>query len=265
MRKPVATATVLATLALLLGPAAAARADIASPPRILSGTIHASDLVLGPDDSRTFFVTFDAEDDSGISRTDAEVILVPESGPQLDDVDPPPGTTVCTPHTANPNRSTCRFTFTVRTAPGGLTNSRAGLYKLWALVAGNDWNVETGEGITTRFDLDRIRIKRKAQLTFDAFPEPPRPGHPLGIVGRLTLADWDNGGYTGAPAGLPLQLVHKADDSSRYEYVADLTTGRGGTVATTTPPRADGIWWLAHNGTDATPWIYSAADHVDMP
>ncbi len=265
MRTPVAAATVLATAALLLGPAAAARADIAGPPRILSGTIHASDLVLGPEDSRTFFVAFDAEDDSGISRTDAEVILAGDDGSPIHDQDPPPGTTVCTPHAANPRRSTCRFTFTVRPAPWSLANRHGGLYRLWALVAGNDWNIETGEGLTTRFDLDRIRIQRKARLTADAFPEPPRPGRPLGIVGRLTLADWDNGGYTGAPAGLPVKLVYKADDSTRYEYPADLTTGTGGILATTTPPRADGIWWLAHDGTDTTPWIYSAADHVDMP
>ncbi|MEV7525279.1 hypothetical protein [Streptomyces sp. NPDC091371] len=262
MRKPLAAATVLATLALLLGPAATARAGTANPPRILSGTIHASDLVLGPATSRTFFVSFEAEDDSGISRTGAEVIL---GGPDGRDLRSDPGTTLCTPHSTNPLRSTCRFTFTVRTDPWSLTNAHAGLYRMWALVTSNDFDIPTSEGLTTAYDLDRIRIQRKAQFTADAFPEPPRPGHPLGIVGRLTLADWDNGGYTGAPAGLPVQLVYNADGSSRYEYIANLTTGSGGVIATTTPPRADGIWWLAHNGTDATPWIYSAADHVDMP
>ncbi|MEU2393594.1 hypothetical protein [Streptomyces sp. NPDC007369] len=265
MRKLPAAATVLATLPLLLGPAAVAKADVAVPPRIIGGTIHASDLTLGPGDSRTFFVTFDAEDDSGISRNDADAALIGPGGHDLRADPRPPGTDLCTPHSGNPKRSTCRFTFTVRADGRTLSNADAGLYRFNALVAANDWVPREDGGLITAAHLDSIRIRRKAQLTADAFPEPPRPGHPLGIVGRLTLADWDGGGYTGAPEGLPVKLLYKADSGSRYEYVADLATGRGGILAASTAPRPDGIWWLAHHGTDATPWIHSAADHVDMP
>ncbi|MFG2293436.1 hypothetical protein [Streptomyces sp. NPDC048603] len=265
MRRSVVAATVLTTLALFLGPAATARADVASPPRILGGTVHAADFALGPGDSRTFFVSFDAEDDSGISRNNAEADLLGPAGRQLQADPRQAGTDICTPHADNPKRSTCRFTFTVRGNRWSLTNADAGLHELYVLVAANDWVPREEGGLVTDGRLDSIRIKRKAQLTADAFPEPPRPGHPLGVVGRLTLADWDNGGYTGAPEGLPARLVYKADGSTRYEYPADLTTGRGGVLATAVPPRPDGIWWLAHDGTDATPWVYSAADHVDMP
>ncbi len=141
------------------------------------------------------------------------------------------------------------------------------MWRMHVRAAANDFDRTTGEGLVTGWDLDRVRIQRESRPSVDAFPEPPRPGRPLGVAGRLALADWDVGGYTGTGAeGRLVQLMYRSDaDPTRHHVVADLTTGAGGAVLASTPARPDGIWWLSHPPSDSTAWGYSDPDHVDMP
>ncbi|QES49272.1 hypothetical protein DEJ50_17115 [Streptomyces venezuelae] len=261
MRRPVTATLAIAVAALTLFAApTAARADRAIPPRILSGTIHPSVVPVGPEGSRTFSASFVAEDDSGIRPDGAEAILDGPGPTDLTSDRPPSGTSICTP--TSPTRATCRFTFTVNS--GRLTNADAGTFRLWALVTSNDFDPHTGSGgLVTAGDLDSVRIQRLSQLTIDVFPKRPRPGYPHGVVGRLTLADWDNGGYIGAPAGLGVRLEYIPYGGSTWQPVADLTTGRGGVVLTSTPPRAPGEWTLVHEGTETT--SFGSAPAFDVP
>ncbi|MFE4632906.1 hypothetical protein ACFRJ1_05950 [Streptomyces sp. NPDC056773] len=260
MRRPLVPAAVLAVLALLALPVTAARADRAIPPRILNGMIHPVAVVVGPEGSQTFTVTVQAMDDSGIQRNQADAALI---GPGSHLIGPdarPAGTDICTP--SSPTGAICRFTFTV--SRDNLANAQAGTYRLWAMVTANDFDPRTGSGgLVTADGLDTVLVQRRSQLTIDVFPKRPRPGYPHGVVGRLTLADWDNGGYVGAPAGLAVRLDYTQYGTGIWQRVADLTTGRGGAVLTSTPPRAPGEWFLVHEGTETTSFGGSPA--FDVP
>ncbi|MFD7257952.1 hypothetical protein [Streptomyces sp. NPDC059874] len=83
------------------------------------------------------------------------------------------------------------------------------------------------------------------------------------MVGRLTRADWDNGGYVGAPAGLAVGPDYVEYGTRNWQTVAELTTVRGGAVLTSTPPRAPGQWFLIHEGTETT--SYGSSPAFDVP
>lgn len=255
-----AATAALGALALGLLAAPPAQADLSDPAGITGGTIHSGALVLGPDQTATFEVSFTARDDSGIDPGNAEANLLGPNGNVIPTVPATPGQP-CTP--TGSTTATCRFTATVDTGSAAVTSDYAGRWRLWGLAVPNDWNPATGEGLVTRANLDSFSVKRRAQLTADAFPEPVRAGRSMSVLGKLTFADWTAGGYTGT-AGHPVRLVFYPSGGPYYDYVQDLETYSGGLVLTTTVPEEDGSWFLAYNGSDTTSWVYSASDWVDV-
>lgn len=260
MRARIVAAALGSALGLTLLTAPAARADLSSHAAITGGAIRSGgDVVLGPRERRTFEVSFTATDDSGIRPYGAEATLLGPGGGVLygDPGSGPP----CTP--VNATTSMCRFTITVDTGSTRIENDNAGVWRLVALATPNDWNPATGEGVVSSGTLATVRIKRRSQLTVDAFPEPVRVGRTLSFLGRLTFADWNGDGYTGS-AGHPVRLVFLPATGSRYNYVQDLETSVYGLAVTTAAPDGDGWWWYAYPGTQSTSWAYSAADYVDV-
>ncbi|MFE9258365.1 hypothetical protein [Streptomyces sp. NPDC006879] len=260
MRKSTVAAALSAALALTALSAPIARADLSRPAAITGGSIvSGGDLVLGPDSRTTFMVSFTATDDSGISAYSAEANLLGPNGRVLS---PDPGTGPrCKATSAT--TSICRFFFTVDTGSAQIGNAHAGLYRLWGLAVPNDWDPATGEGLVSRANLATVRIQRRSHLTVDALPEPVLAGRSISVFGRLTFADWDEGGYSGEP-GHPVRLVFRTPSSPTYQYVQSLNTLVSGLVATTTVAVEDGWWWLTYPGTEATSWTSSAEDYVDV-
>ncbi|WP_149179715.1 hypothetical protein [Streptomyces sp. TRM49041] len=258
-------AAVAAVAGALLATAAGAppaRADShdLTPPEILSGSVHGGrTIVLGPNQSLTFQATVTARAAAGIDPFGVEIILFGPQGQELRGIDDP--WPRCSP--VNSTTSVCTEWFRIETGSPSVTNGYAGDWRMRALVASNNLDRHPESSITVDPNLSTVPVRRKSKLTFVAAPNPVRRGRDLGLLGRLTVADWEANGFTSAP-GESVGLEFCADPCRTVESPRSLRTGTYGLTGTTFPATRDGSWWLRYRGSTAFAATYSPGVWVDV-
>ncbi|GAB2923761.1 hypothetical protein [Streptomyces heilongjiangensis] len=232
-------------LVCALVPSARADGHALTPPEILGVTVNGGrPLVLGPGQSLTFQATVTARADVGIHRRGVEISLFGPDGQRLDGLsEPAPG---CAPTSAT--TAVCTEWFRVDTGSAEVTNDWAGDWRVWALVASSTIDEDPDHSITTRSFPDAFMMQRRARLTFVASPNPVAAGRDVGMLGRLTVADWETDAYAGR-SGQPVTLESCAVPCRTVESVRSLTTGASGITGTSLPVTRDGSWWLRYRGT----------------
>jgi hypothetical protein len=120
-------------------------------------------------------------------------------------------------------------------------------------------------GATERTFLDGFSLRRRTAWqsnTFNASPEPVRRGAPVSIVGRLVVADWDQGRYV--PYGSRHVSVQFRTPTGTYRTVTTVTTDRDGWVRTTVPASGTGIWRLSYGGNAGAGPAVAVGDSVQV-
>ncbi|MFF9161589.1 hypothetical protein ACF081_15175 [Streptomyces longwoodensis] len=175
---------------------------------------------------------------------------------------------VCTAVSATVD--TCKGTVDVRPAED-LYNVDATTWKATGYVI--DWNdvdpYSTDEvdwskvGVADQDNLAAVRLQRRTAVTVNASPEPVRKGATITATGRLTIANWNTGVYSGY-AGVYAQLQFRKAGTTTYSTVKSVKTTSTGGLSTTVKASVDGYWRYNFVGTNAAPAIAAAGDYVDV-
>ncbi|KOV93257.1 MULTISPECIES: hypothetical protein [unclassified Streptomyces] len=143
----------------------------------------------------------------------------------------------------------------------------AGTWKAAGVYAHSDGSVSddylhSENDVTMWGNLASTQVKRAAQLTANAAPEPVVKGRTLTVKGKLTRANWATGTYTGYK-DQKVVLQFKADGGV-YANVRTITSGTGGALSTTVKAGKSGTYRFVFAGTATTGAKTSAGDHVTV-
>uniref|UniRef100_A0AAU1IAL1 Calcium-binding protein n=1 Tax=Streptomyces sp. NBC_00180 TaxID=2903632 RepID=A0AAU1IAL1_9ACTN len=239
-----------AAVVLLAG--VGAPADAAAGEPVVSGaTVNSGrDVVVGITHDVVFPVTVGGSDDSGLSFVDVD-LKGPHGGFYTTDA-------FCESATA----CTTAFTVNAHPAPGSddpvdLANANAGTWSVDALADAND-----GESVFAP-RVGSFSLKRAAQLTVNASPEPVTKGARITVTGKLVRANWDTYRYAGY-AGRTVQLQFRPKDSSTYTTVVAVRSSSTGTLRATVKAVEDGYWRWNFTGTTTTGPAKATGDYVDV-
>ena len=247
-------AVVGAVAVVLVGAGASADAASDTPVSepVVSGAVVNSghDVIVGITRNVVFPVTVTGADDSGLSFADVD-LKGPHGGFYTTDA-------FCETATS------CTTTFTVNAhpAPGSddpvdLANANAGTWSVDALVDAVDGDSVFAPGAGS------FSLKRAAQLTVNAAPEPVAKGARITVTGKLVRANWDTYRYAGY-AGRAVKLQFRPKGSSTYTTVATVNTSSTGTLRTTVKAVEDGYWRWNFPGSTTTGPVKAAGDYVDV-
>lgn len=241
-----------AAVALLTG--VGAPADAATGEPVVSGaTVNSGhDVIVGITHNVAFPVTVSGSDDSGLSFVDVD-LKGPHGGFYTTDA-------FCESATA----CTTVFTVNAHPAPGSddpvdlaNANANAGTWSVDALADANDGNSLFAPGVGS------FGLKRAAQLTVNASPEPVAKGARITVTGKLVRANWDTYRYAGY-AGQTVKLQFRPKDSSSYTTVVAVKSSSTGTLHTTVKAVEDGYWRWNFAGTTTTGPAKATGDYVDV-
>lgn len=137
----------------------------------------------------------------------------------------------------------------------------AGVYAHSDGSASDDY-LHSENDVTMWGNLASTQVKRAAQLTANAAPEPVVKGRTLTVKGKLTRANWATGTYTGYK-DQKVVLQFKADGGA-YANVRTITSGTGGALSTTVKAGKSGTYRFVFAGTATTGAKTSAGDHVTV-
>ncbi|MEU6667564.1 hypothetical protein [Streptomyces sp. NPDC046727] len=146
-------------------------------------------------------------------------------------------------------------------AADATTWKAAGVYAHSDGSASDDY-LHSENDVTMWGNLASVKVKRAAQLTADAAPEPVAKGGTLTVKGKLTRADWSAGRNTGY-RDQKVVLQFKADGGA-YANVKAITSGTGGALSTTVKATKSGTYRFVFAGTASTAARTSAGDHVTV-
>jgi len=260
MRPAVAVTFLAATLSASVIPATAQAAEKAAADDTTFSNVVVNggkDIVLGLTTRKTVTITWTAHDPEGVAASWAYLW----HGPDTDDADgalplyPPTGTCAVSP--ADPTTATCKVSLAVDAARDFDHNGLAGA---WKVLAGAQ---DTKDEWTEIDAAGTANLKRYAQVTVNASPEPVKKGRTITVTGKLTRANWDSGTYTGYQ-GRPVQLQFRKKGSSVYTTLKTVTSGVGGTLKTTTKAKTDGYFRFVFTGTSTTGPSTATGDFVDV-
>ncbi|MGV9538032.1 hypothetical protein ACWDR9_30855 [Streptosporangium sandarakinum] len=157
----------------------------------------------------------------------------------------------------------------VKPAPHGLeskwtatktfdTKDREGRWSYIAVAHGEDGKEDTESGRFT-VDVRRHRNLDTRIAGFDARPEPVREGATFGVHGRL-LVEGRHGwqGY----GGRTVDILFRADGSSRWEQVGSDRTDRFGGFSEKVTAERSGTWRAVFGGGRGADRAFSGTDHV---
>ncbi|MFF1306396.1 hypothetical protein [Streptomyces sp. NPDC058307] len=108
-----------------------------------------------------------------------------------------------------------------------------------------------------------VRLKRTANVTVNAAPEPVVKGRQITVTGKLTRADWATKKY-GAYGGRSVSLQFRETGTSSFVTVKKVTSSSTGALKTTVTASKDGTWRWSYGGNDTTGAATSGGDHVDV-
>ncbi|WP_405639290.1 calcium-binding protein [Streptomyces sp. NBC_00019] len=256
-RKPVRNAArrgavVGAVAVVLVGAGASAEAASERSEPVVSGAVINSghDVIVGITHNVAFPVTVTGSDDSGLSFVDVD-LKGPHGGFYTTDA-------FCETATD----CTTVFTVNAHPAPGSddpvdLANANAGTWSVDSLVDANDGDSTYSPGVAS------FSLKRAAQLTVNAAPEPVAKGAQITVTGKLVRANWDTYRYAGY-AGRAVKLQFRPKGSSTYTTVATVNTSSTGNLRTTVKAVKDGYWRWNFTGSATTGPAKAAGDFVDV-
>ncbi|MEU1198645.1 calcium-binding protein [Streptomyces sp. NPDC005813] len=222
-----------------------------SDPVVSGATVNSGhDVIVGITHNVQFPVTVTGSDDSGLSFADVD-LKGPHGGFYTTDA-------FCESTTA----CTMGFTVNAHPAPGSddpvdLANANAGTWSVDALVDTNDGVSVFARGVAS------FGLKRAAQLTVNAAPEPVAKGARITVTGKLVRANWDTYRYAGY-TGQSVKLQFRPKDSNTYTTVATVNTSSTGTLRTTVKAVKDGYWRWNFTGTNTTGPAKATGDYVDV-
>ncbi|WP_262064271.1 hypothetical protein [Streptomyces sp. STR69] len=151
----------------------------------------------------------------------------------------------------------CKATINIRPADDDLANAEAVTWKAGGLAI-------TANGTKkTQGDLGTVAVRRAAQLTADATPEPVKKGKTITVTGKLSRANWEthkNAGY----ASQSVKLQFRKNGSSTYTTVKTIKTSSTGTLKTTVTATVDGYFRYSFAGTSTTSAVNATGDFVDV-
>ncbi|MDX3636781.1 MULTISPECIES: hypothetical protein [Streptomyces] len=219
------------------------------------------DIVLGVTGKKAVPVTFTAFDEEGVAITQAFLWQGTDSsntdtitGALESDAYP-----TCTETPVQGGYSySCKTVFTIDPAvafkdgngTAGTWKVFLGAYDLYANASYDD-------------DVARTKIKRAAELTANASPEPVREGRTITVTGKLSRANWTTGKYAGY-ATQPVQLQFRQRGSSTYTTLKTVKTSSTGALSTTTRAGSDGYYRFVFAGTSTTGSAKATGDFVDV-
>ncbi|WP_060905883.1 hypothetical protein [Streptomyces scabiei] len=219
------------------------------------------DIVLGVTGKKAVPVTFTAFDEEGVAITQAFLWQGTDSsntdtitGALESDAYP-----TCTETPVQGGYSySCKTVFTIDPAvafkdgngTAGTWKVFLGAYDLYANASYDD-------------DVARTKIKRAAELTANASPEPVRKGKTITVTGKLSRANWTTGKYAGY-ATQPVQLQFRKRGSSTYTTLKTVKTSSTGALSTTTRAGSDGYYRFVFAGTTTTGSAKATGDFVDV-
>ncbi|WP_171114787.1 MULTISPECIES: hypothetical protein [unclassified Streptomyces] len=119
-------------------------------------------------------------------------------------------------------------TCTVNSATTATCTGRIDIYP------GEEFDI-TKVGYADKGDLGTTLVRRAAQLTVNASPEPVKKGKTLTVTGRLTRADWETGTYAGYSTQ-PVELQFCKKNATTYTKVKTLETNKGTTATAVAAP-----------------------------
>ncbi|WP_019072523.1 hypothetical protein [Streptomyces hokutonensis] len=151
----------------------------------------------------------------------------------------------------------CKATLYVRSTGTALKNANAVTWKAGglAIVANGDEKIQG--------DMGNVPVRRAAQLTADATPEPVKKGKTITVTGKLSRANWEthkNAGY----AGQSVKLQFRKNGSSTYTTVKTIKTSSTGALKTTVTATVDGYFRYSFAGTASTAAVNATGDFVDV-
>ena len=151
----------------------------------------------------------------------------------------------------------CKATLYVRSTGTVLKNANAVTWKVGglAIVANGDEKIQG--------DLGTVAVRRAAQLTADATPEPVKKGKTITVTGKLSRANWEthkNAGY----AGQSVKLQFRKKGASTYTTVKTIKTSSTGALKTTVTATVDGYFRYSFAGTASTAAVNATGDFVDV-
>ncbi|MFD6423021.1 hypothetical protein [Streptomyces sp. NPDC060198] len=106
-------------------------------------------------------------------------------------------------------------------------------------------------------------VRRWANLTANAGPEPVVKGKTLTVTGTLTRADWATHKYVGYGSQTASLQFRKAT-SSTYSTVKTVKASSTGALKTTVTASVDGYWRWTFGGTPTTGTATATGDYVDV-
>ena len=158
--------------------------------------------------------------------------------------------------------SVCTGTMTVD--PGWIaasddidSNRVAGVWQVNATVKANDGDYWISD------DIAEYKVKRAAQLTTDATPEPVAKGAQLTVKGKLSRANWEDLKYHGYP-GQAVKLQFRAAGAAHYRTVKTVKTDNVGRLSTKVTATSAGSWRWYFPGTTTTSLKVSVGDAVKL-
>ncbi|MER6289943.1 hypothetical protein [Streptomyces sviceus] len=137
------------------------------------------------------------------------------------------------------------------------SNRVAGVWQVNATVNANDGDYWISD------DIAEYKVKRAAQLTTDASPEPVAKGAQLTVKGKLSRANWEDLKYHGYP-GQTVRLQFRAAGAAHYGTVKTVKTDNLGRLSTKVTATAAGSWRWYFPGTTTTSLKVSAGDAVAL-
>ncbi|GGU93002.1 hypothetical protein GCM10010260_29750 [Streptomyces filipinensis] len=217
------------------------------------------DIVLGVATRKSVTVTYTATSSSGVALTEA--FLWQGTDPSSTDTitgslgtDDDPS---CTESTTRTGVYSCKAVFHINAASDLKKNGAAGTWKLF--LGGYDLYANA----SYNDDVATTKIKKAAQLTLDATPEPVQKGKAITVTGRLKRADWNAGTYSGY-SGQKALLQYRKKGSRTYTTLKTVTSGTGGSLKTTVKATADGYYRFSFAASTTTAASTSAGDYVDV-
>ncbi|MEU5240330.1 calcium-binding protein [Streptomyces lydicus] len=240
-------------------PVNAAADDAQGDTTITNVTVNGGkDIVVGTSLKKTFTVSVTATDPSGIY--DGYAFLW--HGTDLDsetgvDGAMTPSTDHGTCTVVNATTSTCSVTLVADPKANIYSNILAGRWHVYASAVGNDGDYSIKDNYRSGW------VKRAAQLTTNASPEPVVKGAPLTVTGALTRANWDTQKYGAYGVG-SVQLQFRKAGTSTYTNVKTVTSDSHGNLKTTVKAAADGYWRYVWAGTSTTSVATATSDYVDV-
>ncbi|MFC8674699.1 hypothetical protein ACFYZI_03955 [Streptomyces griseorubiginosus] len=214
-------------------------------------------VIIGTARTVKYPIAITIKDDSGVKKISRLSTFNKSNGYGFVDWD---GDSSCVRKSAT--TSVCTGTMTVD--PGWIaasddidSNRVAGVWQVNATVNANDGDYWISDAIA------EYKVKRAAQLTTDATPEPVAKGAQLTVRGKLSRANWEDLKYHGYP-GQSVRLQFRAAGAAHYRTVKTVKTDNVGRLSTKVTATQAGSWRWYFPGTTTTSLKASAGDAVTL-